>query len=114
VRDGLADLADGAHLELEIALQYFAHVFADHQLVQVLEIGQPFEEQDPLDELVRMLHLVDRFFVFVVAHLFQAPIPQHSGVQKILIDCGELVFQHRIQMLDDVLIAFHRCPFNGR
>src|SRR6185437_2828157 len=49
----------------------------------------------------------ERLFVFVVAELGDAPMPQHPGMQKILIDRGELVLEHRIQMLDDRGIALH-------
>jgi hypothetical protein len=31
-------------------------------------------------------------------------------VQKVLVDGGELVFQHPVQVLDDLGIAFHVVP----
>jgi hypothetical protein len=35
---------------------------------------------------------------------------QHPRMQEVLVDRGELVLQHRIQMLDDGLIAPHVRP----
>jgi hypothetical protein len=37
-------------------------------------------------------------------------MPQHPRVQEILVDRGQLVFQDRIQMLDNGRIASHRRP----
>jgi hypothetical protein len=34
-------------------------------------------------------------------------MPQHAGMQGILIDRGQLVFEHRIQMLQNGRIAAH-------
>jgi hypothetical protein len=32
----------------------------------------------------------------------------HAGMQEILVDRGELVAEHAIQVLDDLGVAFHR------
>ena len=54
-------------LELEVAVEHLAGVFTDQQLSQILQIGQAFEKEDALDQLVGMLHLVDGFFVLMLA-----------------------------------------------
>src|SRR4030095_6196823 len=94
-------------LELEIQRQRFLHILPDQQLVQILEIRQSFEKQDALDQLVRRLHLVDRLVVLVPCEALESPVAEHPRMQKILIDRGELVGEHRIQMTDDVRIAAH-------
>ena len=95
-------------LLLEIALQRLERVLADQQLAEVLEIGQALEKQDPLDEAIGVLHLVDRLLLLVVLELLQAPVAEHAGVQEVLVDRGELVEQHLVQMLYDLRITFHR------
>src|SRR5439155_20867730 len=96
--------------EQEIAFEDLAEILADQQFIEVLEVGQPAEEQDAVDQLVGILHLVERLFVFMVAELLDAPMAQHPRMQEILVDGSELGFQHRIQMLDDGLIAPHVRP----
>src|SRR6266702_4728746 len=73
-------------------------------------VGQPIEKQDAVDQLVGILHLVDRLLVFIVAELRHAPMPQHPGVEEILIDRGQLVLEGGVQMLDDGLVASHGRP----
>ncbi len=108
--DPLAQRRQGILLEPQIAFEHLLHAFPDHQFVEILQIGQAVEEQNALDQLVGMLHLVDRLAVFVGAELGDAPMPQRAGMQEILIDRGKLVFQHRIQMLQDGRIATHGRP----
>src|SRR5438067_6258739 len=54
--------ARGAFL-LEVALERFEGVFAEEELAEVLEVRQPFEEENPLDEAIGVLHLVDRLLL---------------------------------------------------
>ena len=64
-----------------------------------------------LNEQVRMLHFVDGFFVFLGGQLGNAPILVHAGMEKVLVDRGQLVAEDLVQMLDDLFIAFHdRAP----
>ena len=56
-----------AGFRLQVALQQFGHVLADQQLAQVLEIGQAVQHEDPLHQLVGMLHLADRLLVLLLA-----------------------------------------------
>jgi hypothetical protein len=51
VDDRRLEVRVGDHLELEVAIEDFAHVFADHQLAEVLQVRQPLEEQYAFDEL---------------------------------------------------------------
>ena len=54
-------------LELEIALEHFLRRSRRSELAEVLQVRQALEEQDALDQLVGVLHLVDRLVVLVVA-----------------------------------------------
>src|SRR6185312_11695335 len=51
VGDGGAQVLRGSQLQVEIRLQRLDRVFADVQLAQVLQVGQPIEEQDALDQV---------------------------------------------------------------
>jgi len=81
---------------------------------QVLEVRQAFQEQDPFDQTVGMLHFVDGFLLLVRFELLQAPVAEHAGMQEILVDRGELVAEHLVQVLDDFLVAFHGAPARCR
>ncbi len=106
VGDGGLQVRVCLHLELEIALEAFLEMFADQELAEFLEVGQAFEEQDALDQLVRMLHLVDRLVVFVVAELVEPPVLEHPRMQEVLVDRREFVHQHDVQVLDDFWSPF--------
>src|SRR5882672_1482580 len=95
------------HLELEVALQRLLDALPDQQLVEVLQIGKPFEKQYPLDQPVGVLHLVDRLVVLVLGEPLQAPVLEHARVQEVLVDRRELVREDLVQVLDDLLVAFH-------
>ena len=60
-----------------------------------------------LHQMIGMLHLVDRFLVFMLAEFAKAPMPQHAGMQEILIDRRQLVLQHFVEDRDDFFITLH-------
>src|SRR6185437_11555892 len=60
MRDGLLERRVGDALLVEIALQRLEGVLPDQELAEVLQVGEAFQEEDPLDEAVGMLHFVDR------------------------------------------------------
>lgn len=55
-----------------------------------------------------MLHLTNRFLVFLFGKLVQAPLLEHAVVQKILVNRGELVFELRLKGGDDFGVALHK------
>ena len=50
VGDGRFEVRHRVHLEVEIAFQHLGDVFTDAQLAEVLQIRQPLEKQNPLDQ----------------------------------------------------------------
>src|SRR5690606_611415 len=76
-----------------------------------LQVGQPLQEQDALDELVGMLHLVDGFLVGVLAQLLQAPAVEHAGMQEIQVDGRQLVLQDVVEVTQDGRVALHVCSW---
>ncbi len=103
---------DGAFaLEGEVALQDLGGVLANAQLAQRLEVRQSLKEQDAIGEHVGVLHLLDRFLVFVVGQFLQTPVLQHLGMQEVLVDRGQLVVEDLVEEFDDLGVAFHeRAP----
>jgi hypothetical protein len=96
-----------AAFHLEVRGQHLLDVLADLELAQVLQVGQPVEEEDALDQAIGMLHLLDRLVVFDVGDLLQAPLLVHAGMEEILVDRRELARELRVQELDDLPVAFH-------
>src|SRR5262245_25266129 len=61
-----------------------------------------------------MLHLVDRLISLHGSELAETPFAQHLRVQKVLIDRGQLVLQHPVEVLDDLLVRrTHSPPSDG-
>ena len=73
----------------------------------MLQIGKAFEEDDAVDELVGVLHLLDRFLALLLGEPREAPIVEQAVMQPILIDGGELVRQRLVEIFDDAWISLH-------
>jgi len=95
------------NLELEVASQAFLDALADHELSEILQIRQSVQEQDSFDEPVRVLHLVDGFVLLVILESMKSPVSEHPRMQEVLVDRGQLILQHGVQMLQDRGVALH-------
>src|ERR1700744_5124641 len=49
-----------------------------------------------------MSHLIDRFLVFPLTELRDAPVFEGAGMRKILVDRRQLVGKHGVEVLDDL------------
>src|SRR5690349_13967831 len=96
--------------QLQVVLQLLLHALADIDLEVVAHVGGAVKVQDALDEYFGMPHLLDGFFLGQASQLVIAPVFAHLGVQKILVDGGELRLEHLLQHSDDFRIAFHLPP----
>src|SRR4029078_3476 len=72
-----------------------------------LEVRQPLEEEDALDESLRVLHLVDRFLPEVMRQPGEAAVTADLGAQEVLIDRGELADEKLVEEVDDRLGGLH-------
>ena len=79
MRNGIAQIGDRLLFEFEIAGDDLFGVLADQQLVEILQIGQSAEEQDPLHQRIGVLHLVDGFFVFFFD---SSEMPQLASIRE--------------------------------
>ncbi len=96
-----------AVLGLEIAFEDLLDVLADHERIELLHVGEAFEEDDAGHELVGVMHLLDGFLALLLGELGVAPVVEQAVVQPVLIDGGEFARQRLIEILDDCRIALH-------
>jgi hypothetical protein len=57
--------------DLEVGGEHLLGVLADPELAEVLQVRQAVEHQDALDQLVGVLHLLDRLLVLDLAEALQ-------------------------------------------
>ena len=67
------------NLGLEIAIEHFLDVLADVQRIEHLHVGKAVEEDDAVDQLVGVLHLLDRFLAPLLGERFQSPSCRAAG-----------------------------------
>ena len=103
--NGGVEIWQRSHFQREVAGEDFGQALSDPELADILEIGQSAKEENTLDEPVGVLHLIDRFLMFLVRKLGYAPVRQHPGVQEILADGGQFVLESRVQEGDDLDVA---------
>ena len=82
------------HFELQVAADAVLHILADHDLAEVLQIGQTVEKQDAFDQTISVFHLVNRLVHFMRAELVEAPVFVHPRVQEVLVDRYQLVVKN--------------------
>src|SRR5580704_10152241 len=98
----------------EVAIEDLLDVLADMQRVEHLQVGKTVEENDALDQLVGVLHLLDRFLAPLLGERLVAPIVEQPVMQPVLVDCRQFVPQRLIEEVEDSRIAFHdRAPAMG-
>ena len=95
------------NLGRQIAVQNLFDVLADMQRVEHLHVGEAVEEDDALDQLVGVLHLLDQFLAPLLGEIFVAPIVQQPVMQPVLVDRGEFVPKRLVEIFDDFGVALH-------
>src|SRR5690606_21902077 len=97
----------GVVLGREVGLERFLEVLADPQRIERLQVRMPLEEDDSLDQLVGVVHLLDAFLTRLLRDPAVAPVILETVMQPVLADCGQLAPQGAVQVVDDAWIAFH-------
>src|SRR5213075_2860523 len=69
--------------------------------------GDALQEEDPLDDLLGMLHLADGMHADGVMEAVVAPVLAHLAVDEVLVDGGQLGGEDVVENLDDFLVALH-------
>jgi hypothetical protein len=77
-------------LEREIDGELLRHPLTDQDVAEPLQVGDPFEEQQAVDDLFGVFHLSEGFFSKFFPEPQISPICTHFRMQEVLIDGGEL------------------------
>ena len=113
VPDRLAELTRGlvrlARVVLagEVALEHFLDRLADAKRGDALQVRMAFEEDDALDQLVGVVHLLDGLLALLLGELAVAPILEQTVVQPVLVDRSQFQEQRLVKPLDDLCFALH-------
>ena len=80
---------------------------ADAHAAEPLHVRQPVEVEDALDQVVGVLHLVDRLVVEVLPQALVSPVLEHAAVEEVLVDRRELGRQDLVEQVDDLRVSLH-------
>src|SRR5262249_17960287 len=91
----------------KIAVEHLPHVLPNAKRIEHLHVGKAVEEDDARDDLVGVLHLLDRFLAPFLGQVPVTPIVQETIMQPILVDGGKLMPQTAVEILDNPCVALH-------
>ena len=86
---------------------FSGHRLTDAHGAEPLEVGHAVEEEDALDQLVGVLHLVDRLVAEVLRERLVAPVVEHLVVDEVLVHGRELGGEDLVEQLDDLSVSSH-------
>ena len=66
-----------------------------------------------VDQLVGVVHLLDRFLALLLGELGEAPVVEQAVVQPVLVDGAELELQRLVKLLDDLFLPFIVSPLQA-
>jgi len=69
-------------------------VCANRNLIVSRDVGNAFEENNPLNQPIRVFHFVNRLVPVNVGEHFVTPVFAHLGMNEVLIDAREFLAQH--------------------
>ena len=105
--DAVVEPLDGGVLDLQVGLELLGDGLADAQREQPLHVGDALEVEDPVDQRLGVLHLVDRLVADVLGEPLVAPVVAHLGVDEVLVDRRQLGGEHLVEQLDDLVVTLH-------
>jgi hypothetical protein len=113
-RDAPVEALDCLQLHRQVEAQLLDRLLAQGDRPEALEVRHALQEDDPLDQLLGVLHLVDRLVLGALRQLLVAPVLLHLGVPEVLVDGRQLGGQHLVEQLDDLGASLHaRRPPGG-
>src|SRR5882672_9249636 len=95
------------HLSRKIAIQYLFDGLPDMQRIEHLHVGKAIEENDAMNELVGVFHILDGLLAPYLGKGLVAPVLEQAIVQPILIDGGKLVTQRLVEVFDYGCVSAH-------
>ena len=91
---------DRLSFEFERQRQLLDRALTGPDGAQSLKVGVALEVEQALDQMVRILHLIDRLGSETLAQAVIAPVVEHLGVEEVLIDCRQLSGQYFVEKFD--------------
>src|SRR5690606_33777459 len=67
-------------------------------------------EDDPVDQPVCVVHLLDALFAALLGELAKAPIGLKAVMQPVLADRGQFGPERLVEIIDNTIVALHRVP----
>ena len=98
---------DGLLLCVELGPELLRDRHADLHRKEPLHVGHAVEVEDPLDELLGVLHLAEGLLPALVGQALVAPVVLHLGVDEVLVDRRQLSGQDVVEQLDDLRRRLH-------
>ncbi len=98
---GSVELLDGSALAHQGEAEHLLGGLAYLDVAQPLHVGVPVEEQNPVDDVVCVLHLIDREVVEDLPETRKAPVVEHPGVQEVGIGDSEFEGERVIEHFDN-------------
>lgn len=78
--------------------------------MQILEIRQPFQKQDPLHQRLGVPHLLDALLAVPLGQLHETPVFTQLVVHHVLVDGRQLIGKDLVQKLDYLFVSLHGNP----
>ncbi len=94
----------------KVGFQHFLDVLADAQRRDRLQIRMAFEKDDAGDELVGVVHFLDRFGALLLGEQRVSPIFEKAVMQPVLVYGTEFEIERFVKLLDDLCVAFQDPP----
>src|SRR6266508_3232348 len=103
--DVAVEVADGGPFQLRRQADLLHGRLAHLDGAEPLQVGQPLQVQDAVDQLLGVAHLLQRQLAVALGEAGVAPVVAHSRVEEVLVDGGQLEAQVLVEQLDDTWIA---------
>ena len=91
----------------EVTFKGFLGILPDPQGIQLLQVRMTLEEDDAVDQLVRVVHFLNAFCAGFGCQFAQSPILLQAVVYPVLVNRSQFAAQSCVQVLDDLCVAFH-------
>jgi len=77
------------------------------QGIEHLHVRKAVKEDDPVNQLVGVLHLLDGFRAPFLGEVLDAPVVQQAVMQPVLVDRGQFVAERLVQVFNNFRFALH-------
>src|SRR5215213_5688402 len=103
-------VAHGGPLQLEGETDLLGRGLADPHRAQALQVGVAVQVEDAVDQLLAVAHLLHGDLTVALGQPLVAPVGAHPGVEKVLVDGGQLEGQVLVEELEDARVALQGGP----